>query len=178
MDKHLESRVQKDVNYFIFVTLPTSETVRLRNLYRQVSVAEIRDRLEIKAGLPCQLYWIALPGEKVLEDNGKITFGRELRNGAILKTGLHSQWGKLYQTVRGNNCDADTVYNLVVGNAINDDGNADDRTDAKDAANDISNSERSLVILYLASFFGYVQICKTVLSLGECVYKCIMMVCY
>ena len=137
-------------------------------------MAEIRDKLEILAGLPCQLYQISPPGGPPFGEAARVTFGRDLRNGAILKTQLIPRFQVLFNTINDTVEDADVLYNTIIGNDVqrkdgdSKDGGVDRKSKrSSKVMDDLSNAERSFLMLYLSSHYGLHRICKIILRFGK-----------
>ncbi len=142
----------------LFVSVPFLSTVSLKGLDATVTVREIREKLELHAGLPCQIYGLRLKQHQQLAECDILEFGNNVHDGAILKVEFHPQWKQLFQSIQ--NYDRNSVLKLLAD--IKQPRQFDQEGKDSDAEKDYH-----FVALYLTTYKGTFDVCKSLYHKGK-----------
>ncbi|KAK0051440.1 heat shock protein [Biomphalaria pfeifferi] len=150
----------KNMEHFtLFVLLPSKDISSLRNLPSGITVADVRDRLEMTAGLPGQIYKLTTNKGQLLHEDYEFIVGQNVWDGYIVRVQLQARWLLIYEAVVTRDVEwllSDETLQLQ----------RDGFTDSADnQAADIVE-ERGTVALYLACWLGCRNICQELLSIG------------
>ncbi|XP_041376183.1 uncharacterized protein LOC121388756 [Gigantopelta aegis] len=149
------------MTFTLFIILPTDDVCSLRNLASGVMIREVRCRLELASGLPAQIYRLTSPDGQYQHEEHRLVLDHNVWDGYILRAKLFDSWVDLFHwVVQG---DVDQVYQ---------DGGICFKTGRRMSTNEEQVNaeevirERALVALFLASFYGLVQMCEMLINTG------------
>ena len=146
----------------IFILLPcnNSNIVSLKGIQTFVTVKDVREKLELHAGLPSQTYEIRLKENETLKDNDILEFGNNIHSGAIVKVQLLPEWKHLYDTVQtGHKGSVIKCLNKSIHPSEKDQDNSDEK------------KTHYFVALYFSTYIGLFDLCRELISKGK--WKCI-----
>lgn len=151
------------MSFTLFVILPNEDVCSLRSLTSGTSIRSVRKKLELAAGLPAQTYRLTCPEGQLLHEDHVLKLDSNVWDGFIVRAVFLDSWQELYERVV-----ADDVTHVVQHGAVH------MRSDVvwADAADESRArevmGERGVVALFVASFLGMQEMCKALLSVGEC----------
>lgn len=88
------SNQSKD-NFQVFIALPSGDVCTVRGLYGQMFVYELKSRVELKAGIPGDIFCFFFMNVQ-LEDKEKLK-SYNLKNGCIVRIKIESSWMGLFE---------------------------------------------------------------------------------
>ncbi|XP_067651952.1 protein phosphatase 1 regulatory subunit 12A-like [Haliotis asinina] len=148
------------LTFTLFVILPTEDVCSLRNLASGVTVRELRCRLELMAGIPAQIYRLVCSDDVALHEEHRLVLDKNVWDGFIVRIQLHESWLRLFKAVL-----ADDVDHVIHHGAVNFQNQKVASPGEEGKFKDIMR-ERGFVSLFVASYYGHLKMCQTLLSLG------------
>ncbi|XP_048253653.1 protein phosphatase 1 regulatory subunit 12A-like [Haliotis rufescens] len=148
------------MSFTLFVILPTEDVCSLRNLASGVTIRELRCRLELMAGIPAQIYRLVCSDDVALHEEHRLVLDKNVWDGFIVRIQLHDSWLRLFKAVL-----ADDVDHVIHHGAVNFQNQKVANPDEEGKFKDIMQ-ERGFVSLFIASYYGHLKMCQTLLSLG------------
>ena len=88
--------------FSLFVSMPTAEVHRLRDLGSIVTCEEVREKLELVAGLPSDIYSLQWPDGTEFTEGQQLSFGQDTRDGAVIKAKVLDNWMELFMAICRN----------------------------------------------------------------------------
>ncbi|CAL1540384.1 unnamed protein product [Lymnaea stagnalis] len=146
-------------HFTLFVVLPLQEICSLRSLPSGTTIRDVRNRLEMAAGLPGQVYKLTSSNGQVLHEECELIVGQNVWDGFIVRVQLLNSWQPMYDAVTSGDVDW-----LLRNGAISMTQVDEDDVD-KSQVYDVVE-ERGAVALYLASWRGSDHTCQALLSAG------------
>ncbi|KAH9515721.1 hypothetical protein Btru_011818 [Bulinus truncatus] len=145
--------------FTLFVLLPSKDICSLRRLPSGVTAADVRDRLEMAAGLPGQTYKLTTNKGQVLHEDYEFVVGQNVWDGYIVRVQIHARWLLIYEAVSSGDVQwllSDETLQIKLDALI-------EPVDAQVAD---MVEERGTVALYLATWKGSIKMCQELLALG------------
>ncbi|KAH3784634.1 serine/threonine-protein kinase dst2-like [Dreissena polymorpha] len=150
----------RSIRFTVFVVLPSEEVRTLRDLPSGITLLEIKDKLELEAGLPSQIYSVTYPdGEELLPDQ-KLVVKENILHGYVLKLRILETWVSLYKAVYHNQIEQ--VYH---SGGVHLKGNIVISPDEAGRYEGVVR-ERGAVALYMAAYMGMQRMVSMLLSVG------------
>ena len=89
----------------LFIILPNQEVATLKHFDDVITAHVVKAQLELVCGVPAQLFTLYMPSGRDLVDDRKLTFGKDIQAGTVLRMRVFTSWSALYTAVCRNDVD-------------------------------------------------------------------------
>ena len=89
----------------LFIILPNQEVATVKHFDDVITAHVVKAQLELVCGVPAQLFTLYMPSGRDIVDDRKLTFGKDIQAGTVLRMRVFTSWSALYTAVCRNDID-------------------------------------------------------------------------